>query len=231
MSLPSKQSETGDQKPFHKIFSYLTDKETTLIIKTMPEVVYNEGEIIFKQGSPVTHIALIINGLTKIYAEGIEKKNLILRYAGSKDIIGSSGIFTDNFHHFTAAAVKDTTAKLISTELFKSIIEQNNRFAIGYIEYISEREMMYCKKLINLTQKQMHGRIAEAIMYYADEVYFSKKDAFPLNRRDLSDMTALSKDTTGRILNELQNSKIIKFDSNSLKVLDRINLEKISNKG
>jgi CRP/FNR family transcriptional regulator, polysaccharide utilization system transcription regulator len=231
MGIKVKLSELKDKKPSHKIFTYLTDKESALINKTMPEVVYNEGEIIFKQGSPVTHLASIIKGLAKVYVEGLEKRNLILRYACSRDFIGSSGIFTDNLHHFTAVAVKDTTAKLINTELFKNLMQENNRFALGYIEYISEREIMYCQKLISLTQKQMHGRVAEALLYYSDKVYFSKKDAFLISRKDMADITALNKDTIGRILNDLQNSKIIKMETNSVKILNRNKLENISNKG
>ena len=231
MGLASKQTETSANMPLHKIFSYLTEKETALIIKTMPEVQYNEGEVIFKQGSPVTHIACIIKGLVKVYIEGADKKNLILRYSISRDFVGSSGIFTDKLHHFTAVAVKDTTAKLISTEMFKNLMHENNRFALGYIEYISEREINYCEQLISLTQKQMHGRVAEALLFYADKVYFSKKDAFPINRKELAEITALNKDTTGRILNDLKNSKIIKVDTNSVKIINREDLEKISNKG
>ena len=220
-----------DIKTGHKIFKCLTDDELTLLNKNNSIVVYNAGEIIFKQSSPITHIAIVTRGLVKTYLEGVSKKNLIIQYSGKGNFFGEPGAFTDNIHHFTAIAVEETSACLIGVEVFKKLMRMNNEFAMEYIEDMSDKSIKNFERFISLTQKQMYGRVAEALIYYSEKVYYSRKDAFPLNRQDLAEITALSKDSAGRILNAFQKSKVIKILNNSIKILDKDSLEEISNKG
>ncbi len=232
MSLNSNnKSNCVDCKLKHKIFNYLTDEELQLINKNRIEVVYNEGEMIFKQGTAITHIASITKGLAKVYVEGYSKKNLIIQYSGPGDFFGGPGAFIDNKHHFSAIAVEETTACLIGVDLFKSLMHKNIDFAFGYIEDISLKGILNFKRFISLTQKQMHGRVAEALLHYMDIVYSEKLKGFPLNRKDLAEMTALSKDSAGRILNSLAEAKIIEIADNNIKILNRKQLEKISQNG
>jgi CRP/FNR family transcriptional regulator, polysaccharide utilization system transcription regulator len=215
----------------NKIYKNLKKEELELINRNKLEVNYNEGEIIFKQGTPITHVASITKGLAKLYIEGFSKKNLILQYCGVGDFFGGPGAFIDNIHHFSAVAVEDTTTCLINVDLFKNLMHKNIEFAFGYIEDISDKGIKNFERFISLTQKQMHGRVAEALLYYEDIVYKDHKNGFPLNRKDLAEITALSKDSAGRILNSLHDSKVIKISENSVNILKRKDLEKISQKG
>ena len=65
----------------NNIFALLNDEELELVDKHRYELIFNKGEIIFKQGSPLTHIACITEGLAKLYIEGLNKRNLILSFA------------------------------------------------------------------------------------------------------------------------------------------------------
>ena len=110
-------------------------------------------------------------------------------------------------------------------------MHKNIDFAFGYIEDISDKGIKNFERFISLTQKQMHGRVAEALLYYDDIVYKGHPNGFPLNRKDLAEITALSKDSAGRILNSLHDSKVIKISENTVSILNRKDLEKISQKG
>jgi CRP-like cAMP-binding protein len=49
------------------IFCHLDEGQIEFINKDRYEVHFHKGEVIFKQGGPLTHIACITNGLAKIY--------------------------------------------------------------------------------------------------------------------------------------------------------------------
>ena len=213
------------------LFKHLNDEELLLIDKTKTEVIYNKGEIIFKQGTPITHIVSITKGLVKIYIEGIYKKNLILQYSSSNEFVGGPGTFIDNMHHFSVMAIEETSACLIDANVFKNLLQKNIAFSYAYIEDISKKGIYNFDRFVSLTQKQMHGRIAEALLYFADVVYANQQDGFPFNRKEIAELTALSKDSAGRILNSLVESNIIKVKENYIKIINRKQLENICEKG
>ena len=229
--MENKRISCLDCKFRHPIFSHLKKEELLIIDKNRLEVKYNEGEIIFKQGTPITHIVSITSGLVKIYIEGLNKRNLILQYVRTGEFLGGPGAFIDNLHHYTVTAVEETSACLIDVNIFKNLMIKNSAFALGYIEDISKKGIYNFEKFISLSQKQMHGRVAEALLYYNDVVYAGNKSGFPLFRRDVAELTALSKDSAGRILNSLHDSKIIEISESTVKILNRKKLEDISLKG
>jgi len=215
----------------HNLFCRLEKDELQLINDSKIEITFNEGEIMFKQGSFVTHILSVTSGLAKVYIEGISKRNLILQYIKPGDFIGGPGAFVDKINHFSVVAVEDTTACLIPIEIFKKVLESNQKFALGYIEDISLKGIYNFDRFISLTQKQMYGRVADALLYLYKTIYLSSKTGFPLNRKDLADYTALSKDSAGRILNSFEESGFIKITDNRITILNLEQLEDISSKG
>jgi len=231
MATPFKKTSCIDCPRKNSLFKHLTEEELLLVDKNKTEVTYNDGEIIFKQGTPITHIVSITKGLAKVYIEGYDKKNLIIQYVRSNEFLGGPGAFVDNMHHYSVTAMEETCACLIDVNVFKSLMLKNVFFAFGYIEDISRKGIYNFDRFISLTQKQMHGRVAEALLYFADIVYSEMHDGFPFNRKDIAEITALSKDSAGRILNSLQESNIIKVSESSIKILNRKQLESISQKG
>lgn len=61
------------------LFNHLTDDELCMMDANRHEVSFNTGEIILKQGAPLTHIVCLTRGLANIYIEGLRKRKLILR--------------------------------------------------------------------------------------------------------------------------------------------------------
>jgi len=215
----------------HEIFNLLEKDELKLINESKSEVSYSEGELILKQGTPITHIVAITSGVVKVYLEGLSKRKLIIRYVGPRDFIGGPGAFVGQINHFSSVAVEDTTACLIPVDLFKRLVETNRKFSLGYLEFVCQKRIYSFDRFISLTQKQMYGRAADALLYYNKTVYPNRKEGFPLNRKDLGELTALNKDSAGRILNYFEDSGLIKITDNKVIILDAEKLQAISNKG
>ena len=87
----------------NNLFSCLTNEELEIVDQHRYELTFNKGEIIFKQGSPLTHVACITDGLAKLYIEGLNRRNLILSFAKPVTMIGGPGMFVDYRHHFSVA--------------------------------------------------------------------------------------------------------------------------------
>ncbi len=61
------------------LFGVLNDNEIKTINDNKTNVTFIKGETIVKQGTEISHIACIRTGLAKVYVEGLNGRNLIIR--------------------------------------------------------------------------------------------------------------------------------------------------------
>lgn len=214
-----------------EIFQYLTHDELVLINESRFEANYLKGEIIFKQGTAMTHLLSFRSGLAKVYIEGLNRRNLILRLVTPGQFVGGPGMYTDFKHHFTVSAVEDSKACFIDINAFKEVLSQNPVFAMQAHKSANENTLRSFTKFISLTQKQMPGRIADCILYLNKKIYPENPMKLSISRQDLADMTALSKESVIRIMKQLKDDNVISLDGHTLEILDKEALEEISRTG
>jgi CRP/FNR family transcriptional regulator len=213
------------------IFKILSDDEFGLICRNRLEVSFNAGEIIFKQGSSLTHLVCITSGLAKVYFKGVEKKNLILRLARASELIGGPGMFVDARHYYSLGAVEDTTVCLIDIASYREAVFRNKSLAFEVMKRESQHRIELYEKLVNLTQKQMPGRIAEVLLYLSKEIYKGTKFSCTISRQELADLAAMSKESSIRILKDFKDEGFLRLDGNEFEILDVPALEHICQTG
>ena len=223
-------SNCSECKCKSSIFKSLTKEELEQINTGKFHVTYKAGEIMFKQGTPSSHFICITSGLAKIYIEGYGK-NLILSLVKPVDYILGPGVYIDNKHYFSASAVEDSTACLVDTTIFKKLVRSNADFAEDFIKRISSQTLFNFEQVISLTQKQMHGRIADALFYLSEKIYCANPFNMSISRQDLADISGMSKESAIRILKEFKDEGILSVDGNLFEVLNTKQLKQISETG
>lgn len=212
-------------------FDGLSKEELEILNKDRYSVRYKEGEMILKQGTTATHVLSLIGGTVKLYIEGVGDRNLVLSLLSPWALIGGPGIYTDRRIHYSAAAVSEVTVCFIDANNFRKVTDNNARFANQVIIHTAERAIDLYKKLVSLTQKQMHGRMADGLLYLANGFYKSNSFCLQISRQDIADMTAMSKDSAIRILKEFERDGIISLNGRELEILDMDHLFELSHKG
>ena len=214
-----------------KNFKHLTISELALVNENRYEATFKPGEIMIKQGSPTSNALFMANGMAKTYIEGINGKNFIMGIALPGVLIIGPGAYVNSRHNYSVSAITSVQACFIGFDIFKQLVRVNGAFAESLIEDISEKSLKSHIRMVNLAQKRMSGRLAETLLYFADEVF--KKDEYEmiLSRQELGEMTSMAKECVVRILKELEDSGVIYSDSSKIKILDREKLVQISEKG
>jgi CRP-like cAMP-binding protein len=214
-----------------KGFVHLTKSELQLVNDNRYEATFKPGEIMIKQGSPTSNALFLASGMAKTYIEGFHGKNLILGIALPRKLIIGPGVYVNSRHTYTVAAITQVQACFISFEIFKQLVRTNGAFAESLLEDISTKAMRSHTRMVNLTQKRMHGRLAETLIYFSDEVFKSDQFEMILSRQELGDMTNMAKESVVRILKELEDAGVIISDSSTIKIIDKEKLRLISEKG
>jgi CRP/FNR family transcriptional regulator, polysaccharide utilization system transcription regulator len=212
------------------IFKKLASEELEIINENRYEVEFKAGEVMFKQGTPSPHFLCLTKGLAKIYIEGLGK-NLILGLVKPVEYIFGPGVYVDNRHHYSAAAVVDSAACMVDVLTFKKLIRQNPDFAEEFITRVSQQAIFNFDQFISLTQKQMHGRIADVLFYLSETIYCANPFEMTISRQDLADLSGMSKESAIRILKEFKDEKILTIKGNTVHILTPKQLRQISETG
>jgi len=166
-----------------------------------------------------------------MYIEGNETRDVILRIIKPTNFIGGPGLFVDFKHHFTVSAIIDTTVCFIDSKVFKLILDNNTEFANSFMQDMSINMISVFNRIISLTQKQMAGRIADALMYFSEEIFESKEFHLPISKQEIADYTQMSKDNLVRIMKSFDNENIIQMKDDVLTIVDIKKLRYISSTG
>lgn len=214
-----------------KNFSYLTKSELQFINENRYEAIFKPGEIMIKQGSPTASALFLASGLAKIYMEGIRGRNFIMSIAKPGRMIMGPGAYVDSRHTYTVSAITTVQACFISFDVFRKLVKENGLFAESMIEDISRKSLRTHSRMINLAHKKMPGRLAEVLIYFADEVFQSDEFEMILSRQELGEMTNMAKESVVRILKDLEGEGIINSSASQIKILNKARLNNISEKG
>jgi CRP/FNR family transcriptional regulator len=213
------------------IFKLLSKSEHALINKDSYSVKYKAGEMIIKQGTSATHIISLVEGMAKIIMEGSDNRKLILNILKPWQILGSPGIHSDNRHHYSVVAIDRSLVCFIDKKKFNTVLHKNSKFAYTYIEYLSHISVNNLNKMHSLTQKNVQGRLADALIYLSNVVYTNSSFSSQLSRQDLADLSLMSKESVSRILKEFENDNVIKHDNKTIEIISTDKLFEISLKG
>lgn len=212
-------------------FRLLQADEMRLLNDNRYEAAFKPGEIMIKQGSPTSSALFISEGMAKMYIEGNRGKNFLMGIATPGKLIMGPGAFVDSRHTYSVSAITQVHACFISFDVFRKVVRENPDFAEGLIEDISRKALKAHTRMVNLVQKRMSGRLADAILYFADEVFGSDQFEMLLSRQDLGDMTSMAKECVVRILREFEESAVVFSDASSMKILNKEKLRQISEMG
>jgi len=210
------------------LFNYLSKEELHDMDTNRHEVSFNAGEIILKQGAPLTHIVCLTRGMANIYIEGVGKRKLILRILKPTEMASGPGLFVDNKLHYSVRAITDSCACLIDIDAFNKTVVQNNQFALELLRMLNRQTIENFDRMVTLTQKQMPGRLAETLLYLANQVYGTDNFQTNLSRQDIADLSAMTKESAIRIIKEFKDGGILQVEGNRIAIKNKERLVNIS---
>lgn len=212
-------------------FQFLKPEEVELIHQNRIEVAYKAKETILKQGTLYSHVVFFNQGFAKIHIEGLNNKNFILSLVKAGDFVGGPGLHDDSRHYFSLSTLTDSVVSFVEIKYFKQIFSQNSQFADEFLKMISQKSVATYKKLISLSQKQMHGRVAECLLNLSEKVFNTNSFDLILSRQELADMTGISLESISRIMQEFKADGLIDFKGKKLEILNPKTLNSISTAG
>jgi len=213
------------------LFASLDEEQLKILNEERYSVLFHEGEVILKQGTKADYFVSIIEGFAKMYIEGHQNRNLILDFVKPWKLIGGPSAQVKDKHRYSVMALQETLVCFIDMNNMKKVLASNSQFSEQFLIYCSGNYLAALDRLVSLSQKQMHGRVADALIYLSEDIYQSTIIGEEISRQDIAEYSSMSKDSAIRVLKEFERDQIISLDGRKIKVLDSDRLDEISDKG
>jgi len=209
---------------------HLGNEELERLGNNCNEVRFAKGDIIFKQNALSSNIIYIKEGLVKVHISGPEREQ-ILKISKGPAFLGIPTTFGEKINHYSATAINDTIVCFIDIMTFKGFIATNSEFSYEIIIDLCKNEIYNFHRCVNQLQKQGPGRVADALLFFADEIFERDHIELPLLRHEFGDLTGNSRENVSRILTDFNREGLINLNGKNIELLKKDLLRQISEKG
>ena len=213
------------------LFAGLKKEDLEIVDRNRQSTIYNAGEIIFKEGAMPSSLICLSKGKIKITKQGIDGNEQIIALKKPVEYIGIEALFREGGHQNTAVALEESLICHIQKEQFFTLLKQNSEFAFRIMRSLSSELAEADLRLVNLTQKHMRGRMAEALLK-VHKTYRNSKDEMSLNvelkRAELAAFANMSTSNAVRVLSAFAKENLLELKQRQIKIKDLDGLQKIS---
>ena len=88
--------------------------------------------------------------------------------------------------------------------------------------------MCFLRDNVKISQKHIHGRIADALLFFSEEIFDSDQFTLPISREELGNYIHAARESVSRVLKEFATKGIIDLSGKKLRLKSKEQLEAYS---
>ncbi len=216
------------------IWTLLTPEEKRIVTDNFTVHNFKKNQIIYAEDEPADHLWCLLKGKVKIFKDGVGGRQQILRLFRPVQYFGYRAYFAGDPHASSASAFEPSVIGAVPMEIVQEMTTRNNSVAWFFIQDLSRNLGNSDSRIVNLTQKHIRGRLAEALIVLRDN-YGYEDDGMTLkiylSREDLANLSNMTTSNAIRTLSGFVSEKLIVVDGRNIKIINESMLRKISKFG
>lgn len=217
-----------------EIWSLLDGDEKRIILDNFEIQHFKKNQLIYAEGDEPEHLWCLLKGKVKKFKEGVGGRAQILRLIRPVQYFGYRAYFAEEPYVSSAAAFEASTLGALPLSLVKDMISQNINLAWFFIRELSHNLGGSDTRIVNLTQKHIRGRLAEALMVLRDNYGYEDDEStlkIYMSREDLANLSNMTTSNAIRTLSAFVAEKLLAVDGRRIKIINEQALRKISKFG
>lgn len=216
------------------IWAPLNEEQRDFLKEHLTIQTYKKNESIYSEGELPNQLLCLLQGKVKIFKNGAGGRNQIIRVIKPVEYFGYRASFAGQSFLTAAAAFEYSVVGMIPMSIITKLVCENHQLAWFFIRQLSIDLGIADERTVNLTQKHIRGRLAEAILFLKDN-YGLEEDgctlSIYLSREDMANLSNMTTANAIRTLSNFSSEKIIAIDGRKIKIIDEATLERISKFG
>ena len=179
---------------------------------------FQKKDLIFSPDDPAQRIYILMKGTVTLYKLSTEGKRVVLDILMPITLFGDVSFLYDTVQEHYAEASSDVELCVVPKEAFLQIIERRPELALKLLEITSFRLREAESKLKDLAISDAKLRVTNQLIRLAEKEKEKGKDSvgvvtMHITHETLASMVGLTRETTTKVLNELEHRGVIHRDS------------------
>lgn len=213
------------------VFSYLDDSSIEELCDNKEEQSFRKGEIINHEGEKISNFKYLKSGLVKLYRRTSTGEEQVITITRPFEFVSNMSIFSEERYQYSVSALEDSVVCTVKLEFIKELFLRNGGFAMGLLTKISRINDKIINQTLDIRQKNLIGRVAFVLLYFAKEIYNSRVFDLPVSRKEIADYIGMSTANVIRTMSDFKKEGIIRIFGKTIEVVDLNKLEIISKRG
>jgi len=214
------------------VFKYCSDENTENILNKKSCIEYPSRQNIIKEGSLITGVFFVQSGTVKVFKDGLNGKEQIIRIAKPGDILGHRGFSKNMNYPISALTLEKSKICFLEYDAFFSLLKTTPEFTLKMFELYAATLTDAEARLRNMAQMTVRERIAETLLLIFTSVSTDNIGALNivLSRQEIADIAGTNADQVSRELVSLEKDGIISLKGRQIVIKDLEKLEVIIEK-
>ena len=217
-----------------EIWSVLSADEKRFVTDNLQIHSFKKNQLIYAEGDEPEFLWVLLKGKVKKIKEGVGGRVQILRLIRPVQYFGYRAFFAGEPYVSSAAAFEPSTLGAVPLHIVRDLIQNNMKLAWFFIHELSRNLGGSDTKIVNLTQKHLRGRLAEALVVLADNYGYEDDNCtlkIYMSREDLANLSNMTTSNAIRTLTTFVNERLLIVDGRRIKIINEPQLRKISKFG
>lgn len=185
----------------------------------------DKGEALFQQGDEAATHYIVSSGRLRLDQTTSDGKNVVLRFMGPGDMVGSVAVMRSIPYPATPIAVEETRVLSWSAVRMMELMHAHPALAMKTVNMMGGRIEELQERLQQVATQQVERRIAATVLKIAGQsgrrTEAGVEIPFPLSRQDLAEMTGTTLHTVSRTISAWIDEGIIEGRRSSHLVITR----------
>jgi CRP-like cAMP-binding protein len=212
------------------VWRLLNEQERELLRKNAYIQHFKKNQKIYSEGDTPQYLMCLLKGKVKIYKAGVGGRSQIIRVIRPMQYFAYRAYFAQEDYQTDAMAFEVSTVCMVPLTLVNDLFRNNFCLCRFFIKQLSVDLGKADERTVNLTQKHIRGRLAEALVFLIDCYGLEEDNTINiyLAREDLANLSNMTTSNAIRTLSTFVTEKVITMDGRKIKILDEEKLRKIS---
>lgn len=212
-------------------FTHVGIDELTDICEIKEERIFTKGEKIIREGEKIEEFLYMKEGLVKLSKNIDGERDQILSFSKPFDFVSIFSVFSSENYKYSVTAVEDTVVCILDLDVVKKHAIENARFTMDLMTRISEATDKIILDNLAVKRKNLKGRVAHVLLYFAKNIYEKNEFELPVSRREIAEYIGMTTENVIRTLSEFRKDKILKIYGKDIQIADLKRLNDISEFG
>ena len=203
------------------LFAALPQEQLSMLIKCVMLRQYPRGAPILQAGQLAQALYVMLSGRAKVFESRPDGREVILSVMGPGDFFGEMALLDDLPCSAGVETLEPSELIRISKADFMQCLSADFSLTMRIVLALVKRLRHADRQIESLALMDVYGRVARALLDFAEPVGGNYVIAKAPSKMDLARMVGASREMVSRVIKELRESGHILVDKRRIVLLDR----------